>query len=355
MSKKRMEGLDLLRIVSMLLIVMIHALTHGGGLETVGQGTAEYWRVYILYAVTMTANNCYVLISGYFLCDIKNDSKQRVKKAAVLILKTVFYSTGIYFVLHIAGLCAEPRHGNLSMVMPVIHDQYWFITKYIGMYAIFPFLNTGIQAMSRKEHLSCIGIMCILYSVIPTAFCVTGWLGNQGEFSVTWFVLLYLIAAYFRRYYPETKFQSKAIPLYVISVLLIPCSKFLIPYISKLPLLYFLDADIFYSSASPLALVASVSIFLWFRDIKIECSVVGGIIRNIARCTMGIYLIHNHQDLKILIWSYAGLRDYSGNFFTLYIIVMSVAIFFICMLMELGVQTIKDIGMRLFYMRDKKN
>ena len=41
--RKRIEGIDLLRIISMLMIVMLHVLLHGGILDAVLTGDRELW------------------------------------------------------------------------------------------------------------------------------------------------------------------------------------------------------------------------------------------------------------------------------------------------------------------------
>ena len=69
MEKQKIErnyGIDLLRIISMLAIVLLHVLGHGGVLDTIGNrfGT-DYAVAWILEFIAYPAVNVFVLISGF--------------------------------------------------------------------------------------------------------------------------------------------------------------------------------------------------------------------------------------------------------------------------------------------------
>ena len=68
--KERNYALDLLRILSMLMIVFLHSNSHGGMFYSPETGLDGYvigsWVVEVLCIVSV---NVFVLISGYFLCE----------------------------------------------------------------------------------------------------------------------------------------------------------------------------------------------------------------------------------------------------------------------------------------------
>lgn len=68
MPEKRDHGLDLLRIISMLMVVTLHFYNHGGVLNTLTQGTANWYFGRLIYALSNVSVNCFVLLSGYFQC-----------------------------------------------------------------------------------------------------------------------------------------------------------------------------------------------------------------------------------------------------------------------------------------------
>ena len=61
-------SLDLLRILSMLLIILMHSIIHTGVLEASSKaGIGTFVLVRFLYMLTQISVNCYVMLSGYFL------------------------------------------------------------------------------------------------------------------------------------------------------------------------------------------------------------------------------------------------------------------------------------------------
>ena len=66
-TKTRHMGLEWLRIVSMLMIILLHSIDHSGLYETLVPGTSIYYVEQFLYALVQVCVNCFILISGYFL------------------------------------------------------------------------------------------------------------------------------------------------------------------------------------------------------------------------------------------------------------------------------------------------
>lgn len=63
----RQSNVEVLRILSMLMIVCLHIMNHGGLLDTVVPYTVNYYLFYVIEIFSYVAVNVYVLISGYFL------------------------------------------------------------------------------------------------------------------------------------------------------------------------------------------------------------------------------------------------------------------------------------------------
>ena len=64
-KKTRAANLDLLRIVSMLLIVLLHSVDHSGVLEnTENCGIGMQFYVRFIHALCMVCVNIYVMLSG---------------------------------------------------------------------------------------------------------------------------------------------------------------------------------------------------------------------------------------------------------------------------------------------------
>ena len=147
--KKRNASLDLLRILSMLLIIFLHSIDHSGVLEQaeVSSGTM-YFYVRFAYGLCMVCVNCYVMISGYYLVT----SKFRLQKLAVLWMEAAFYSLVLKLLFMVTGQEAFSLLSLVSCFFPILTGRYWFLTIYVGMYLVSPFLNKLIRAMNRRDH-----------------------------------------------------------------------------------------------------------------------------------------------------------------------------------------------------------
>ena len=65
-KEKRNIGLDLLRILSMFMVLILHLLGKGGMLEKESNSQIYYLIYNFMEILCIVAVNCYVLISGYF-------------------------------------------------------------------------------------------------------------------------------------------------------------------------------------------------------------------------------------------------------------------------------------------------
>mgnify|MGYP003300139632 CR=1 FL=1 len=73
---KRKNGIELLRIISMLMIIVLHMLGHGGILSSVAPTQSKYYFCWSLEGFCYIAVNCFVLITGYFM----SSSKLKIEK-----------------------------------------------------------------------------------------------------------------------------------------------------------------------------------------------------------------------------------------------------------------------------------
>lgn len=65
MADKRNYGIDLLRIVSMFMVVFLHILGGGGVLELDSLSGASYWTAWTLKTASYCAVDIFAIISGY--------------------------------------------------------------------------------------------------------------------------------------------------------------------------------------------------------------------------------------------------------------------------------------------------
>lgn len=137
-TTNRESNFELLRIICMILIVVFHFSVHGGYYSE-SAGTLPFNSVIIdLFGLGGRLGvNIFVLISGYFLIN----SKFKPKKLLSLFIQVWFFSISIYLIFLISGGISFTWGSFLCNIFPVVTSQYWFITTYIGLYLLSPFIN----------------------------------------------------------------------------------------------------------------------------------------------------------------------------------------------------------------------
>ena len=137
MAKHRNYGIDLLRIMSMIMVVMLHVLLHGGILKNAPIFSLNYEVAWLFNILCVCAVDCFAIVSGYVMCN----SRVKFRNLFSLWFQVFFYSFLITFGFKIftdfpVGL------GNLFYsLFPVMFNQYWYFTAYFGMFLFLPFVN----------------------------------------------------------------------------------------------------------------------------------------------------------------------------------------------------------------------
>lgn len=330
MKKERQEGIELLRIFSMLCIIGGHFLLFTNMTSNVVQFSGNYYLIWFLYAINFVGTNCFILISGYFYREVTFFWKKLGRTWGTIF----FYSFGIAIILMIVGLKSYSMLDLIKAATPFMNRQYWFMTDYLGLYLFSPFINLLIEHMSEKQHKNLVIISIVVFSVLPSLW-IGGGLDASRGYSVMWFTVLYIVGAYIRRYgLPDSKISWGG--LYVISIVGTGCSKIGIAYIYSIIFHSTTEFDsVLYCNNSPLMLLAAVSLLMLFKDLRIGNGVLKRTILTIATTVMGIYLIHMHPGLADVFWGYME-QNVNANDFTVWILyfVIILAVFFFCSMIE---------------------
>lgn len=300
-TEKWNVGIELLRILCMLMIVMMHLLYKGGILFAEELSGAVQQQAWCLEAFCYVAVNCYVMISGWLLI---NSEKMKKNRAIELWLQTFLYSVaigGISFLLfdEVSGLSL------VKSVMPVLSNSYWFITNYLALYLIHPILNRLARSMGKKQLrnllLGLLAVFCVWQNVMP--FFET--LDTSHGYSIIWFLVMYLTGAYLRLYFDKKVSSSRLIFLYIVCSLITFAGRNLCSYLGAK--FYFFDyyTDSFYNYNSIPVFFAAVFLFLAFaggmKGLTDRRRLSAGILF-FSKVTLDVYLIHEQVILRDKLW-----------------------------------------------------
>lgn len=330
MQKKiRVANLDLLRIFSMFLIILLHSIDHSGVLEAATKsGLAMNGYIKFLYFMCQICVNCYVLLSGYFLVN----SKFKLEKLIYLWIEVVFYSLVIKLIFMIIGTTPFSLTSLVSCFIPITTGRYWFITIYFGLYLIFPFLNIAIKNMNKEQHGKLNLILIFLFSILISISPVFAGMNSGGAWGLPWFIVLYFIASWFRLYYKPNKNMKRRLLCYIFILLLITG----ITLISERHLFFIQNiVKNIYRYDHIFSLICSLLVFSMFLDLKINNLLATRIISKMAPLTLGVYLIHAHAELDTEIWDWLGLLKHINSIiFPFYQLLIVLMILFVCMFID---------------------
>ncbi|MCI6465874.1 MAG: acyltransferase [Faecalicatena sp.] len=330
-KKERDSNFELLRIIAMILIVMHHFSIHGG--YNFDGTTITFNRIWvqILSGGGRLGVDLFILISGYFLVD----SEYKPKKLIKLILQVTEYAVLCTVLLYLAGKLeitsvTDVLQAVKVAVLPIPYGEYWFATTYFLLYIFSPYLNCLIKSMEQKMHLRLIMTGIILWCLFPSI------LGASFSFNyLAWFMVLYFIAAYFKKYPFQCKIRKTglwlaAIGSYLILLLLIICVDVLS---IKNPLLAGILGDVKEMNRI-VTLTCAVFIFLAFKTLKIQ----NKWINKIAGTTFGVYLFHDFPKMRSVLWMdvFHGFTYVNSPFFIAYTLFVVAAVFLIGSIIEIA-------------------
>lgn len=194
-NKIRESNFELLRFVSMLLVLFLHCnFLSCGSVSSesyIEKPVTETLRI-IAQSSSLICVNIFILISGWF--GITRHSRG-----------FIHFISQILFVC-VVCLILSWWQGWLSLDSIRDFSAYWFIVAYMGLYILAPILNTFLNNEEKKVIKTTIfsyGVLCLL----------CGWLYDVASFhrgfSFAHFIWLYLLAGYMKRYsFPYKKKSS---------------------------------------------------------------------------------------------------------------------------------------------------
>lgn len=328
----RQVNIELLRILSMFFIVCNHFLGFGLSLQDYDMSDPNRFALWFLRGVCYTGTNIFILISAYFQCK----SQFKAKSILLIVCQVWFYSTLIYLLSILFGLIEFSYKGMLTSFLPILSSSYWFVTCYVGLYILSPFINKFIHALTKKQHLTLLVILFVFFSVIPNFFYNSPWLNWGGSTGIVWFVFLYLVAAYLRLYTDISNVSKKKISVLLFLFMLFPLlSKIIIANLTYCLTGEIIGSSIFFMNNSVIIFPLSIIFFLTFKKIKILSRSATSVISYVASSVFSIYLISEHPQLREYIWSFST-EIVVDNLMSIPIsvIFISCAIMFLCIAID---------------------
>ena len=315
----------------MLLIVAHHYVVNSGLLDVM-QGEPMATKSIYLYLLGMwgkTGINCFVLITGYFMCR----SHITARKFLKLFLEVMFYNIVIWAIFVGTGYENFSVRLMVKELLPFTSVATGFTSCFLLFYLFIPFLNVLVGNMDRKKHLRLVLLCLFTYTVlgsIPKIHVVFNY--------VTWFSVLYFISSYIRLYglFPKLK-NSQWGWLTLLSVVVAMAS---VVCIIAIHLHLGIQLDLYSpyglvsDSNALMAVVVSVCAFMYFKDLKIRQSKW---INTVSASTFGVLCIHANSDtMRQWLWKDVAdcVSQYTNQYIVWHSLLVVLSVFVVCILLD---------------------
>lgn len=335
---KRDTNIELLRIISILLIICFHYVYKSGYMNS-------YLNIHTFFIKSMwflgeLGVNLFILITGYHLCKAKSSAK----KLILFCLEVFFYNFLLYGLDILFGNNqVDTLKEKILLFFPLITQKYWFATAYILVYILSPFYNMLINSFTKRIYQKFLLTNILLWSLIPTMF---GIFYNTSESVLyynrfIWLTLMYFVGAYIKIF--DIKFfasQKRSLFTFIITYLTMLFSIILIYHLRKhLVPLGTSEIAYFWTPNNILMLILSISMFKLFTNLKIKNDIF---INKVASTTLGIYLLHDGSFTN-----YMWKNIFRTNFhiykptFWIHMVVATIYIFLVGVLIDFIRQTLE--------------
>ena len=326
-SKKTMyrnSSIELLRIISMVMIMFHHFAYHGNFEWNYNEITIPHlWYNFILMGGKVGVN-IFVLISGFFL--IENTERLfQPKKLLKFWGQVVFYSITTYFLSIVLQINNFDIKQIIKICFPITYPGWWFASTYFMLYLIHPFLNKLLHDLNKNVYQYLILLLVFCWSIIPT---LTTQLFESN--SLLWFITLYAIAGYAKIYGFNERLKSKH--YFFLFLIVLVCSylvsvSFLVLGTKRNELAVH-AIDFFGMERFPILLMAFF-LFMTFAKLKIKFNKW---INVIASATFGVYLIHDSSYIRYYIWwNIFKINQYQESLFLIpYSILVVFTVYVLC-------------------------
>lgn len=280
-AKTRHSGVELLRIIAMILVMIVHADFFSLGIPTIENlynAPVPTVTRFLIQSLSICCVNVFVLISGYF------GIRPKLKGLVSFVYQILFFFCLIYVVCIIIGISGIRPYGFLQCLC--LTPANWFVKAYLLLYIISPVLNSFVDMQNRTLHKHVLIGFYIIQTIYGCMFAASFFENGYGTLS---FIGLYLLGRYINIYHPT--FSNLRLrydlAIYFICAGVITLLAVGLLKIGKNP------DYILYTYINPLVIIESLALILSFTKLSFKSKITNWI----ASSAFAVYLLHANPNL----------------------------------------------------------
>lgn len=189
----RNSNFEFLRILSMFMIVFIHANMY---LSNFCKGKAFVFFNGFVNGISNIGVTCFILISGYF--GLKFSLRKLLKMEIMMITFSFLETIILLWLMPQEMMGATLLEQIIKSCFPVITRKYWFYSCYVCLFLLSGYINSFLNSLKQEEFKKLLGTMLLLFSVCPTLFYFEI-IQDHGK-GLIQMILIYMLGQYIRKY-----------------------------------------------------------------------------------------------------------------------------------------------------------
>ena len=290
-NKERESGIELLKILSMIGIVVFHCLMSidsvyflSKNIDITKASTSPTIVVaQIIYYIGEIGNLTFFIASAWFLIKSKSLKKNKI---SYMIADVFIISTLLLIIFTAIGKVTPSKKDVIKSIFPLTLMSNWYITAYLLLYTIHPLLNLALNGLTQKQHLAYNIIFFLLY-------CCISLIKTSAFFAsrIIGFMIIYFFVAYLKKYTIKLMNSKKWNIIFLITALILLVILQLVTNFLGLHFGFLKDKMQHWNSMyNPLLIIISCAMFNIFRNFKFKNKVIN----YISSITLLIYIIHEN-------------------------------------------------------------
>lgn len=324
-TSNRETGIELLRILCMLMIVAHHCIVHGGAINM--ENCQNKVVAILLFPGGKIGFTCFLAISTWFLVDMEFKTIRLFR-----IWGEVFFYSIVFAIITFIVTDSLTVKNIFSALLPVAGNSHGFASAYIMLYLLLPFLRRLTDNISKFQARCFLALL--FYAQIGC--WIIGYINNYYQLfnsELLLFVFFYVLSLNLKRW-PVRFFQDRVVCLLTFASVWLLISEII--YLQNMgmsrEILDFIAA-ITQNESSILYILAGYSLFFLFLGCPIKHNKV---INMIAATTFGVLLIHDHNYFRTIVWDsiVKCTQWYYSPYFVFYVALSVLIIFVVCGLID---------------------
>lgn len=325
---ERESNIELFRVFLIIMVIAHHYVVNSGICDLWNYSNISGNMIFsILYGWGgKVAINGFLLITGYFMCE----KKWKLERLVRLWIEVKLYQIVIFAIFLLTGYCecsfSELYENVFSVILGMNRE---FIGSYFALLLVIPFVNILIQNMGRNRHLIIIVVLIWMYTINVT------FLFNPVFEYLPWYVNMYLLGAYIRKYSSE-RWDNVRVGAFmsIVSTMLAVLSMLFMIIVNKnlertfSPYYFVMDCN------KILALGCGLSYFIFFKNWNIGYH---PIINKISKSTFGVLQIHACNGImRQWLWKdvLRNTNMYYSQYMWMHAIVSTIMVWGVCTIID---------------------